>query len=388
MPVGVRFAFAHRMTVWRPLVLLILLSGLTTAEVLAQRDEAKRAEDAAFEAAHNEALRRARVWLAPDTPVERANVRDNPGGPDFLAPDKIVSCRFRPGGVSGSTPKFDCELDNGDTVKVKYGVDNPELYTEVVATRLLAALGFPADRMYLVDRVRCYGCPADPYVGLQCVNEGKTVDVCFPNMDLEKYTEFDAAVIERPLKGRRIETTHHRGWDWEELGTIDPAAGGSPRAHVDALRLLAIFLNHWDNKDKNQRLMCPGEKDPPGRQLTSDPCEHPVAMIQDLGATFGPLKLDLQKWADSPVWSDPQRCAVSMHALPYEGSTFPDTQISEEGRKFLADRLGTFSAKQVRDLFEGARISRYPLSEPDVDRWVSAFQSRVRAITDRAPCPA
>ena len=381
------------MTGWWRLVPLLLFSVFATAEVLAQRDEvkraeAKRAEDAAFEAAHDGALRRAQVWLAPETLIERANLGDNPEGPDFLAPEKTVSCRFQPGGVAGSTPKFDCELDNGDTVKVKYGRDNPELYTEVVATRLLAALGFPADRMYVVDRVRCYGCPADPFVGLQCINEGKTVDTCFPDLDPKKYTEFDAAVIERPLKGRRIETTHHRGWDWEELGKVDPAAGGASRAHVDALRLMAMFLNHWDNKDKNQRLMCLGEKDPPGRQLTSEPCDRPVAMIQDLGATFGPLKLDLQKWADSPVWSDASTCLVSMQSLPYEGSTFPDTRISEEGRQFLAERLKSLSPKQIRDLFEGARVAQYPLGEPDVDRWVSAFQTRMRAITDRGPCPA
>ena len=372
----------------RRLVALLLFSALVAAEVHAQRDEARRAEEAAYKAAHDDALRRAQVWLPPETPVERANVRDNPDGPDFLVPGKTVSCRFRPGGVSGSTPKFDCELDNGDTVKVKYGVDNPELYTEVVATRLLAALGFPSDRMYLVDRVRCYGCPADPFPGLQCVNEGNTIDACFPQLDPNKYTEFAAAVVERPLKGRRIETNRHRGWNWEELGKIDPAAGGAPRAHVDALRLMAIFLNHWDNKDKNQRLICLGEKDPPGRQLTSEPCDRPLAMIQDLGATFGPLKLDLRKWADSPVWSDAEACLVSMQSLPYEGSTFPDTRISEDGRQFLAARLKSLTSTQIRDLFEGARISRYPLGDSNVDRWVSAFQKRVRVITDHAPCPA
>ena len=375
------------MTVRRGLLPVLLFSVLATAEVLAQREESRRAEDAAFQAAHDDALRRAQVWFSPETPIDRANPKDNPDGPDFLAPDTVVSCRFRPGGVSGSTPKFDCELDSGDTVKVKYGVDNAELYTEVVATRLLAALGFPADRMYLVDRVRCYGCPADPFVGLQCVNEGNTVDACFPHLDPKKYTEFDAAVIERPLKGRRIETTHHRGWDWEELGKIDAGGGGAPRAQVDALRLMAIFLNHWDNKDKNQRLICLGEKDPPGRQLTSDPCERPVAMIQDLGATFGPLKLDRQAWVDSPVWKDPDACLVSMRSLPYEGSTFPDARISEEGRQFLAARLERLSPKQIHDLFEGARVSQYPLGDSNVDRWVSGFQNRVHAIVDRAPCP-
>lgn len=66
-------------------------------------------------------------------------------------------------------------------------------------------------------------------------------------------------------------------------------------------------------------------------------------MIQDLGGSFGPPKLDLANWASSRIWADAARCIVSMRALPYEGSTFPDTRISEEGRRFLAERLDRLS---------------------------------------------
>ena len=268
--------------------------------------------------------------------------------------------------------------------------DNPEVYSEIIASRLLAALGFPADRMYVVDRVRCFGCPTDPFAGLQCVNEGVALDVCFPNLDFDHYEDFEAAVIERSLEGRRIETAKERGWTWEQLATIDPAAGGAPRAHVDALRLLAIFLNHWDNKAKNQRLLCLGEIDPPGRVLDTRPCSRPVAMVQDLGGTFGPPKLDLANWARTPIWIDPAMCTVSMRALPYGGSTFPDTEISEAGRRFLGERLRRFSTQQIRGLFEGADLARYPhedVAAADVLNWVRAFQDKVAAIADRAPCP-
>ena len=371
-----------------PLGLIILVAA---SEVGAQRDPAEQAEKSAYAAAHRDALRRAQVWLEPDTPVEEAKLGENPGGPGALAPDKTVPCRFRPGGVAGSTPKFDCELENGERIKVKYGLKNPEVYAEVVATRLLAALGFPADRVYVVDQIRCYGCPPDPFVGLQCINEGGSVDACFPNLDEEKYEEFDTAVVERPIKGRRIETSRERGWTWEELVAVDQTAGGAPRAHLDALRLMAVFLNHWDNKSKNQRLLCLGEDDPPGRTFVASPCKRPLAMIQDLGATFGPDKLDLRQWARSSIWADAATCAVSMRALPDGGSTFPDARISEEGRQFLAERLRRLSKQQLRALFEGARVPRYPAPTPegsDVERWVSAFQDKVRAIADRGPCPA
>jgi hypothetical protein len=80
-----------------------------------------------------------------------------------------------------------------------------------------------------------------------------------------------------------------------------------------------------------------------------------------------------------------------MKALPYGGSTFPDTRITEEGRLFLASRLARLSRQQIHDLFEGAQFRKYPHKNregAEVANWVRAFEKKVRAITDRAPCPA
>jgi hypothetical protein len=344
-------------------------------------------DKAAFTALHDEVLRRAQVWQEPATPIEQAQLDRNPD--ETFAADAMVECTFKPGPISGTTPKFDCDLGDGDRVKVKYGRPNPEVYTEVAATRLLAALGFPADRMYVVKRVRCYGCPADPFPQLECatnrVTDGAPIDDCFPALDFDRYQDFDEAVIERPLKGRRIESGSQRGWTWEELKFVDEVAGGAPRAHIDALRLLAVLLGHWDNKAKNQRLLCLDEK------KSDEGCARPLAMVQDLGATFGPLKLDLAHWSATRIWADAPSCRVSMHSAPYGGSTFPDAYISEDGRRFLAGLLRRLSSAQIRALFEGARFSHYPhrrASARLVDNWVRAFRAKVRAIADRAPCPA
>ena len=344
-------------------------------------------DKAAFIAVHDDALRRARVWEEPAIPIEEAKLDRNPGGAHAFGTDEVVECRFKPGGIAGSTPKFECELAGGENVKVKYGRNNAEVYTEVAATRLLAALGFPTDRMYVVKRVRCFGCPADPFPQLECVNnlgDGAPIENCFPALDFTRYQDFDDAVIERPLKGRRIEMKNERGWTWEELKFVDPVAGGATRAEIDAFRLLAVFLAHWDNKAKNQRLLCQGEK------KDDEGCEQPLAMIQDLGATFGPNKLDLARWSRTRIWADAPSCKVSMHSLPYGGSTFPDAYISEEGRLFLASRLGRLSTGQIRALFDGARVAHFPhrrASARNVDNWVRAFQAKVRAIVEHAPCP-
>ncbi len=324
-------------------------------------------------------LRRAQVWLPPAPAV--AELGRNPDGNDGFAADATVECRFQPNGVGGSTPKFDCLLADGDDVKVKYGRDNPEVFSEVIASRLLASLGFPTDRMYTVERVRCLGCPADPFKALQCLNE-KPRAACFPDIDYSRVEVFEDAVIERPLKGRRVETARERGWSWEELGTLDPAVGGAPRAHVDALRLMAVYLGHWDNKPKNQRLVCLDDS-------KDGPCERPLAMVQDLGDAFGPFKLDLDGWRQFPVWVDAASCRVSMRSLPYGGSSFPNATISEEGRAFLAERLRGLTRADLRALVQGARLDRYrPLKgrAASLDEWADAMYAKVRAIVDRAPC--
>ena len=80
-----------------------------------------------------------------------------------------------------------------------------------------------------------------------------------------------------------------------------------------------------------------------------------------------------------------------MRNWPRGSSGFPDARISEEGRQFLATRLSRLSARQIRELFEGARI---PLFKPEnadastVNQWVRAFQEKVHAIVDQTPCPA
>jgi hypothetical protein len=304
--------------------------------------------------------------------------------------DQVVKCRFAPSHANGKTPKFDCALPGSETIKVKYGANNPEVFAEVIASRLLSALGFPTDTMYVVAAVECAGCPERPFEALQCLeHEGATEQSCFGHVDYTRSRTFPDAVVERSLPGRRIEAGKRRGWGWNELAKIDPGAGGADRAQVDALRLMAVFLAHWDNKSENQRLVC--LEDSTDAKDTGGSCEQPLAMVQDLGATFGPNKIDLTGWLAYPVWSDVASCTVSMRALPYSGLSFPDIQITEAGRRFLADRLRQLTRSQVRDLFRGARLERYRPKAGDaqpVDAWVDGFMNKVADVSERPPCPA
>lgn len=322
-------------------------------------------------------LRRAHVWRAPAVPIGKASL----SGQRNLA---VASCRFRIDDVGGTTPKFDCELDNGDSVRIKYG-RGPEALTEAAATRLLRALGFGADEVTLVEKLRCYGCPIEPFAVLKAAEVSGTEPLLDRIVDPTEFRELEWVAMETKFEARPIETELLEGWSFFELDMIDPAAGGAPRAHVDALRIVAVLLAHWDNKPDNQRMVCLAREWP-----EDESCPEPFLLLQDVGATFGPLKLDFDQWAETPIWENRAACTLSMRTLPFDGATFGIATVTEEGRRFAGRLLSQLSEEQLTGLFAGARFDRKRglFRDPTpVSEWVRAFKVKVRDITTGPPCP-
>ena len=297
------------------------------------------------------------------------------------APVDEIDCRFLNTPVSGTTPKFDCTLDDGQRIRVKYA--SQELHAEVATTHLLAALGFGADDVSMARRVRCYGCPRWPMLARQAAERLHLDKFLQDRIDYDRYADFEWVSVERRGRTNELEFGDQEGWSWNELSGVNPSLGGATHAEVDAFRLMAMFLNHWDNKAANQGLICPSLSDSSKQSAPDDEpkCDHPLAMTKDVGSTFGPKKVDLQAWGESPVWTDSAGCTISMKHLPYHGSTFPEVSVSEEGRRLLADRLLKLTTPQLTAFFTSARFD-------DVDRWVAAFDRRVDAIARRPPCPS
>ena len=316
-------------------------------------------------------LRRAAVSI---TPPARAR---------FSAAAEVTSCRYVQNRPSGTTPKFACVLDDGEIVKVKYG-RHPEIHAEVAASRLLQMLGYPADHVVMVRRLRCYGCPRYPFAGAYVLSNALTRRLVTWRGDTGGYSDFEWVSVERRFPAPPVETASTKGWHWWELADANADAGGRRRAEVDVLLLLAAFLAHWDNKAENQRIVC---LDAPAAR---DGCGRPLVMIQDLGGTFGPMKVNLSQWRDLPVWHDRATCTVSMRMLPYRGASFGDAVISEAGRAQLAARLSALREADVRHLFSYARFAEYQTGtddEKDLDAWTAAFAHRASQIT-RTRCPA
>ena len=275
--------------------------------------------------------------------------------------------------IGGHSPKFPCHDAAGNRLKVKYGAGNPEVYGEVAATRLFWALGFYAERMYSV-KILCDNCPVDPFVSSSTPRALRT---------------FEPATVQKRLAGEELSETKDEGWTFDELEWVDETAGGAPKAHVDAFKLLAAMVNHGDNTPNQQRILC----------LEDDPdCRRPVLYATDLGSTFGgrDFMTSYRHWSKKKsVWKDAAKCVAD-----FQGSTsFRDPKISEAGRKFLSDLLERLSEAQIRDLFRGARLDllgkqERPVPGPDgkvrpvgVDDWVRVFLKKREQIRS-ARCPS
>jgi hypothetical protein len=330
----------------------------------------------------DEALKRLKVWKATDP--ASFDFTANPPDPSGLlsnAAERIVRCRYVPTAPRATTPKFDCALSNGDVVKVKYGWATAEVRAEVAASHLLAALGFGADQMFFVPRLRCFGCPRFPFEVTQVLDWIGLREAIVSRLPPDRFVDFEWVAVERRFAGREIVAGDDKGWSWGELERVDPAAGAT-RAELDALRVVARFLSHWDNKSANQRLVCVAA---PGRGA----CPQPFALIHDLGATFGPEKIDLAHWEATRIWADAAGCRISMRDMPYDGGTFPDVTISEAGRALAARQLGALSDSQITDLFEAAHFSSFRgwhLRSWPVAEWVRAFHAKVDEVRSAGPC--
>jgi hypothetical protein len=189
------------------------------------------------------------------------------------------------------------------------------------------------------------------------------------------------------MPGRAIETRDNSGWGWPELEAVDERAGGAPRAQLDALRLLAAFIQHTDSKPEQQRLLCLSSEKSDEKGV----CAQPFLMLNDVGQTFGhanrlnrdaPGSVNFDEWSRTPVWSDPQRCVANI-SKSLTG-TLDHPVIGEDGRKFLADRIAQLSDAQLHDLFDVAHFERR--SGHTVDEWVDAFK-RKRAEILNQHCP-
>jgi hypothetical protein len=320
-------------------------------------------------------FRTAQVWTP--TAIGELDLRAGPSRKDAFKPDEVVECQFVETKPEGSSKKFHCKVADGEVVKVRYGADNPEVEGSILASRLLWALGFGSDAAYPVH-ITCHGCSDDPWNKRKMTNDTHT---------------FDAATIERKAPGHEMKANPD-GWGWPELDLVDDTQGGAPRHQRDALKLLAVMIQHTDNKTVQQRLNCQ-----PGGLSDDGMCTKPFLVLHDVGLTFGHANflnrnvtagVNFEQWSETPIWRDKAACIG--HLSKSSTGTLGDPKISEAGRAFLAGLLDQLSEKQLHDLFEIGHVERRGRkggAEPpaSVDEWVRAFMQK-RTEIDATHCPS
>jgi len=312
----------------------------------------------------------------------RVVVRRSPGGED------------RSSLMARTTGGDERELQ-ADQFKVKYLMppypnnssrDN-EVFTEVAATRILWALGFPADHMYSARAAQCIGCGSDPFKSNLKENKASLHD---------QPVAFNVVAIERLLPMDPIEPGDDETWSWADANNFY-ANGWSREQQIafDAYRLALGILSYHNPLDSQNRLACAEWKAGAG-----DPkiCARPVILVQDLGSTFGKpgtfgnSRGNFGDWQGQRVFADAARCE-----LKYSLKGQPT--VLKAAQDLLLQRLERLDRDRVKAIFAAARFQMMDKKQIDrlrgrsgsaddavLNEWTDVFMSRVAEIRSARNC--
>jgi hypothetical protein len=209
---------------------LLLLLVLATLPAQAQR---------ALETTANSRLTTA-IWTDPGD-IKSKNMLLGPGG-EKDRPQLPV--KFLKEDEKGQNSKFDVEDSSGTRWKAKLGI---EAQPEIVATRLLWAIGYYTNENYFVRDLEVTGLPDHLHRG-----QGHVIA---PG-HVEKVR------LQRHPRGKKAGS-----WNWRH----SPFVG---RREFNGLRVMMALLSNWDLKDENNAVY-----------VAKDGTQH--YMVTDVGTAFG-----------------------------------------------------------------------------------------------------
>ncbi len=118
---------------------------------------------------------------------------------------------------------------------------------------------------------------------------------------------------------------------------------GAPRAEIDAFKLWLAFIDHGDTKTDNHKLACLKSKKN-GNTRSCEPGEA-VFYVGDMGSTFGHSSAS-EKKARLDSWRKKDPIEVSGGRCTTTAKSVGDTNISEGGRKLLADQTSATARRR------------------------------------------
>jgi hypothetical protein len=367
---------------WIP-TLLILFAVLCLAPRAGSQQTCFTAEERA------RAEQTAKVWRAPDPGYDPVLGYNPAKGPRRGAPPvdengiaKPINCAANkddtPG--AGTTPKFHCSVagvtdEDGNLIRYKIKPHfkgqttdkrNGEIYGEFLSSRFSKALGFFADDEWVAD-VRCPDCEKSLTKGFQGAN----------------FSPFQpAAGIELPLaRGFDVKCNNK---DSAPLGeTLQKLlSSGAPRAEIDAFKLWLAFIDHGDTKSDNHKFACLDSKKNSDNTRACKPGEA-IFYVGDMGSTWGFSRSSENK-ATLETWRKKNPIEVSGGRCTTTAKSIGDTNISEAGRKLLADGLQRLldAEKQNKTITRVFAASRNAERDRPAAEWAAEFERKARMIID------
>lgn len=291
------------------------------------------------------------VWHNPGT-IARLNLLEGAGG---RAKRPVAPFTFEEEDKNGTNPKFDVRDAKGKKWRVKLG---DEARPEVVASRLLWAVGY-------------------------YVNEDYVLDADIQNLQIKRGKEnAKGGHIKEARFSRRPSGQDKIGiWEWKQ----NPFTS---TRELNGLRVMMAVMNNWDLKDENNSV------------YFDKSSKQQIFLVNDVGATFGTNGLSwskarskgnvdsfkeskfIQKLTDTEVsFSTPKQpnfAVGSLNPKSYAmriGLDWIGNDIPRADARWIGSLLGQLTHKQLMDAF---RAGHFPAEE--INAYVDVVESRIAEL--------
>lgn len=299
------------------------------------------------------------LWRDPGK-ISRRNLTFGPGSAE-LAP--VGPFTFVKEESTGESPKFDVVDSRGETWVVKVG---PEAQAEVVATRLVWAVGYFADEAYYVNRAEIKNLPR--------LSRG------------QEFIENGSVVRGARFEPKRKDVRRGDNWDWEKNPFIKTR-------ELDGLKVLMVLLANYDTSVRNNRILT-------AKSATGELEARYVAT--DVGATLGKVgglggkrsKNTLEDYRSSKFVlgveagmvkfdydTTPKKMGMfaSIFSPGYRSSQAQKERVMKnitvENAKWIGSLLAQLSDEQLRDAFRAANYDKQTM-----DGFVAVIRDRINQL--------
>jgi hypothetical protein len=263
--------------------------------------------------------------------------------------------------MHGTNPKFDVRDSAGTKWRVKLGT---EAQPEVVASRLLWAVGYAANENYFLPLLRVDKMPAKLRRGQNLAGHGGDV----PNVRLQR----------RPEGEKKI-----GNWNWRH----NPFVGSR---EFNGLRVMMALIRNWDLDDENNAILEDDKN--PGRWIYE---------VTDVGTAFGTSgrryrnktsKGNLKAYLHGRLIAKIKPDSIDLHFptmpplsfifdLPFYIAQMHARWVGEHipraDAKWIGSLLAQLSPDQIRDAFRAAGYS------PEVvEAYTTTLMSRIQELNN------